>query len=86
MTEIELSKLLEQFKNDILEAVKVEIHQNNKKILSLKEAAEYLGVSHNTLQKFRYQGLKVFEIDNTKRITKEELNKFIEKYSYEIGR
>ncbi|WBF58646.1 helix-turn-helix domain-containing protein [Lysinibacillus sp. JK80] len=48
----------------------------------MKEASEYLGVSYNTFQKFRYEGLKIFEVDAIKRIYKHELDKFIEDNCY----
>lgn len=85
MNEKELLLHLNQLKEDLAALVKSTLSQPEKKVFTLKEAAEYLNVSFNTFQKFRYEGLKVFEIDGTKRVTKEELVKFIEKHSYKIG-
>lgn len=85
MAEQELIVHLEELKKELFDFIKSSLSQTNKKIFTLKEAAEYLNVSFNTFQKFRYEGLKVFEIDGTKRVTKEELDKFIEKNSYKIG-
>ncbi|MGE7696684.1 helix-turn-helix domain-containing protein [Lysinibacillus sp. NPDC094177] len=85
MDEQKLVSYLDQFKESLLIEIRATLTQQNKKVFTLKEAAEYLNVSFNTFQKFRYEGLKVFELDGTKRVTKEELDKFIEKNSYKIG-
>lgn len=85
MTENELIQFLTEFKDEIINAVSSKANNPQKQLFTLKEAAEYLGVSYNTFQKFRYEGLKVFEFDGTKRVYKEEIDKFIEKYSYKIG-
>ncbi|MFS0819182.1 helix-turn-helix domain-containing protein [Lysinibacillus sp. 1P01SD] len=52
-----------------------------KEWLSLKEAAKYAGVSYNTFVKFRHKGLKVCEIEGVKRVSKKEINRFLEEYS-----
>ncbi len=53
-----------------------------KEWLSLKEAALYAGVSYNTFIKFRTMGLKVTEIDGIKRVSKKEVDRFMESYSF----
>ena len=53
-----------------------------KEWMNMKEAQEYIGVSFNTLQKFRQMGLPVFEIDGVKRISKTEIDNFLQKHSY----
>jgi len=53
-----------------------------KEWMSLKEAAEYTHVSINTFNKFRLQGLKVCEIDGIKRVSKTEINNFLEARSF----
>lgn len=53
-----------------------------KSWFSLKEAAKYAGVSYNTFIKFRTMGLKVCEIDGIKRVSKKEVDRFLEEYSY----
>lgn len=50
--------------------------------MSLKEAAIYAGVCHNTLKKFRVMGLKISEIDGVKRVSKKEIDRFLEQYSF----
>lgn len=50
--------------------------------LSLSNAAKYIGVSYNTFIKFRTLGLKVCEIDGIKRVSKKEIDRFLEEYSY----
>ncbi|WP_254865275.1 helix-turn-helix domain-containing protein [Solibacillus isronensis] len=52
-----------------------------KEWFSLKEAAEYIGVSPNTLAKYREMGLKVFSIEGISRVSREEINRFLETYS-----
>ncbi|WP_318247681.1 helix-turn-helix domain-containing protein [Solibacillus merdavium] len=49
--------------------------------MDLKTAAKYLGVSPNTFYNFRVRGLKVVEIDNVKRVSKTELDRFMKKHS-----
>ena len=53
-----------------------------KEWMSLKEAAKYAGVSYNTLIKFRHIGLKVSEIGSIKRISKKEIDRFLEEHSF----
>lgn len=50
--------------------------------MSLKEAAKYANVSYNTLMKFRLMGLKISEIDGVKRISKKEIDRFLEEHSF----
>ena len=53
-----------------------------KEWLSLKEGAKYANVSYNTFIKFREMGLKVCEIDGIKRVSKSEIDSFLNSYSY----
>ena len=50
--------------------------------MSLKEAAKYANVSYNTLMKFRVMGLKISEIDGVKRVSKKEVDRFLEEHSF----
>ncbi|WP_313150475.1 helix-turn-helix domain-containing protein [Lysinibacillus capsici] len=50
--------------------------------MSLKEGAKYAGVSYNTLMKFRLMGLKISEIDGVKRVSKKEIDRFLEQHSF----
>ncbi len=50
--------------------------------MSLKEAAIYLNVSPNTLKKLRVSGLKVSEVSGIKRISKKEIDSFLEQHSF----
>lgn len=50
--------------------------------LSLVDAAKYAGVSYNTFIKFRSLGLKVCEIDGVKRVSRKEIDCFLEKHSF----
>ncbi|MDP1394424.1 helix-turn-helix domain-containing protein [Lysinibacillus capsici] len=50
--------------------------------LSLKDAAKYTNVSYNTFIKFRHMGLKVCEIEGIKRVSKKEIDRFLEEHSF----
>lgn len=52
-----------------------------KEWFSLKEAAEYIGVSVNTLAKYREMGLKVFVIEGVSRVSRKEIDRFLETHS-----
>lgn len=51
-----------------------------KRYLNKKEAAEYCGVSYNTLQKFIHSGLKVVMIDSLVRIDRYDIDDFFQHY------
>ena len=53
-----------------------------KEWMNLKEGAAYAGVSYNTFMKFRIQGLSVCEIDGVKRVSKTEIDNFLNEHSY----
>lgn len=86
--ELEMPKLFEEeireyvrsTINDMLSNLNV--HSNQKEWMSIKEASEYAGVSFNTFKKFREMGLKVCEIDGVKRVSKTEIDKFLENNSF----
>lgn len=50
--------------------------------LSLKDGASYAGVAYNTFIKFRTMGLQVCEIDGIKRVSRKEIDRFLEDHSY----
>lgn len=52
-----------------------------KEWFSLKEAAQYIGVSTNTLMKYREMGLKVFVVEGVSRVSRKEIDRFLETYS-----
>lgn len=52
-----------------------------KEWFSLKEAAEYIGVSNNTLAKYREMGLKVFVVEGVSRVSRKEIDRFLETHS-----
>lgn len=49
--------------------------------MSIKEGAKYARVSYNTFMKFRTRGLKISEIDGVKRVSRKEIDKFLEIHS-----
>ena len=64
-----------------IELPPIETATTTEEWMNLKTAAKYLGVSENTLYKFRVRGLKILEIDNVKRVSKSDLDRFIKKNS-----
>jgi hypothetical protein len=58
---------------------------NNKVIekdwMSFTDAKAYIGISTNTLAKYREMGLKVFEIEGVKRVSRKEIDRFLETHS-----
>lgn len=53
-----------------------------KEYMTLKEGAVYAGVSYNTFMKFRTLGLKVCEIEGIKRVSKTEIDRFLQSNSF----
>lgn len=53
-----------------------------KEWMTLAEAAKYAGVSHNTFVKFREMGLRVSQVDGIKRVSRKEIDAFLEKHSF----
>lgn len=82
----EISKGLENKLTDLIinctnQAIKSQ-HIVSKEWLSLSEAAKYADVSYNTFIKFRQMGLKVCEIDGIKRVSRKEIDRFLEQHSF----
>jgi len=50
--------------------------------MALKDGARYAGVSYNTFLKFREMGLKVCEVDGVKRVSRKEIDNFLECHSF----
>lgn len=50
--------------------------------MSLKDGAKYAGVSYNTFMKFRGMGLKISEVDGVKRVSRKEIDQFLESHSF----
>ncbi|MCK1989362.1 DNA-binding protein [Lysinibacillus fusiformis] len=57
-------------------------HFVSKDWFSLSEATVYVGVSYNTFMKFRLMGLKISEINGVKRVSKKEIDRFLEQHSF----
>lgn len=53
-----------------------------KEWMTIKEGAAYAGVCYNTFVKFRVMGLKISEIDGTKRVSRKEIDTFLENHSF----
>lgn len=69
----------------IMEVALKQVMQEHKLVtkewFSLKEAAEYIGVSNNTLAKYREMGLKVFVVEGVSRVSRKEIDRFLEVHS-----
>lgn len=84
LPQLTLEKQIEAVVLSTTEKAIEKFHQKNtsKEWFSLKEGAAYAGVSYNTFMKFRTLGLKVCEIDSIKRVSKKEIDYFLNKHSY----
>ena len=73
-----------QLKNWVTDAMRDYQKHNitTKEWMNIKEAREYIGVSHNTFTKYRELGLKISEIDGIKRVSKAEIDNFLNKHSF----
>ena len=79
--------LEEQLRNVVLSSIKDAFNDftkqtSTKEWMSIKEGTDYAGVSHNTFKKFREMGMKVSEVNGIKRVSKAEIDNFLERYSY----
>ena len=50
--------------------------------MTLANGAKYAGVSNNTFMKFREMGLKVCHVDGIKRVSRKEIDKFLDSNSF----
>lgn len=69
--------LLKMAKN-VLE--KVQSNEEFKPYMNKTEAAQYIGVSFNTLKKLERMGLPVIEIDGIRLIGKQDIDDFLNEY------
>lgn len=56
-------------------------HSISKEWMNIKEACEYIGISFNTFAKYRKMGLKISEVNGTKRVSRTEIDAFLKKHS-----
>lgn len=75
-----LDKVLEFIADNILNAPKHDF--TIKEWMTLDEGAEYANVSINSFRKFRLHGLKVTEIEGIKRVSRKEIDSFLEGNGY----
>lgn len=78
---VELEQIVEEVKI-IRSGNRNPTNEMYKEWLPLKEAAKYAGVSYNTFITFRHRGLKVCEIEGIKRVSRKEIDSFLESHSY----
>lgn len=77
----------ERLKEIVMKAtlqVKAEEHRQmaSKEWMTIKEATAYVGVSYNTFMKFRTLGLVICEIEGVKRVSKKEVDSFLQNNSF----
>ncbi|QCR33586.1 DNA-binding protein [Lysinibacillus sp. SGAir0095] len=82
-----IPELENQLKSLVINAIKDAITEKEEKMLnrewmSLKEGANYAGVSYNSFIKFRKMGLAICEIEGIKRVSKKEIDIFLHKNSF----
>ncbi|MER2192134.1 MAG: helix-turn-helix domain-containing protein [Solibacillus sp.] len=86
MRQINLDYLVDhesQFTSKIINTIEQKLSSlQSNEWLSLTEAAKYAGVSYNTFIKFRVHGLKICEIDGIKRVSRKEIDRFLEDHSF----
>lgn len=81
MQGLEEVELLRTMMSEAIKDIVTEYKVASKEWFSLKEAAEYIGVSVNTLAKYRVMGLKVCVIEGVSRVSRKEIDSFLETYS-----
>lgn len=75
MQEYEVKEMLRDVLSDLTKELSI------KEWMTLKEGAAYAGVSYNTFMKFRIIGLKICEIEGVRRISKTEIDNFLNENS-----
>lgn len=72
----------QNIENLVTNALNKVLSSKNNEWMTLKEGANYAGVSYNTFMKFRTLGLKVCEVDGVKRVSRKEIDTFLRSNSY----
>lgn len=72
--------------DELLEELKELISSSNNLIpkdwMNIQQAATYAGVSYNTFMKFRIMGLRIAEVEGIKRVSRKEIDTFLENHSF----
>lgn len=76
MQKNEVQEMLEKILNDMARKA------SYKEWMSLKEGAAYAGVSYNTFMKYRLLGMKITIVDGIKRISKTEIDRFLNENTF----
>ena len=71
-------ELLTNLAKETVEKVKNGL--THKQYMNKKEAAQYIGVSFNTFQKFENMGLPIIEIDGIKLVSKQDIDFFLQSH------
>lgn len=72
----EYKLLLINLAKETIEEVKSGYSQ--KEYMNKKEAAEYIGISFNTLKKFEREGLKIINVDGVQLIKRNDIDEFLD--------
>lgn len=75
-------QMLNKILNGIEELTSIQGSWKVPEWMTIAEAAKYANVSINTFAKFRIMGLKISQIDGVKRVSKKEVDRFLEENSY----
>lgn len=72
----DFQKILIDLANKTIKEVQLGLYV--KPYMNKKEAAEYIGISYNTLKKFEGEGLPVVVVDKIQLIQKNDIDKFLQ--------
>lgn len=77
----EYADMYEKTMLEIAERVMLKVQSEGvqKPYMNKKEAAQYIGVSFNTLQKFIDNGMPVIKVDSVMLLSKKDIDEFLEK-------
>lgn len=75
MQENEVKEMLRDILSDLTKEISI------NQWMTLKQGAAYAGVSYNTFMKFRIIGLKICEIEGVRRVSKTEIDNFLNENS-----
>lgn len=85
--EVDLSNVLEnELKKAILTSIRNAVDEfkanTTQEWMTLKEGAEYAGVSYNTFIKFRKLGMCISEVAGVKRVSRAQIDEFLNQHSF----
>lgn len=76
-----IEKSIERLTRELIEEIK-ERESNEDYWMNLTQAAKWVGVSYNTLKKWRVLGLRVTTLEGINLISRKEINRFLEEKQF----